>query len=130
MVARLAGLTSVGAEGVGGGGGAVTVSVALRLTPPKLAVIVTGVEVVTVVVVMANVTVVEPAGTAAVPGTPATLLLLDNATTAPPCGADPLSVTVPDDEAPPDTVDGVSASDDTVTAPGGGGAPGSTHRIG
>ena len=43
-MAWFAGLTRVGAEGVGGGGGAVTVSVAVRVAPPKLAVIVTGVE--------------------------------------------------------------------------------------
>ena len=47
----MAGLTSEGADGVGGGAGALTVSVAARLTPPKLAVIVTCVELVTLVVV-------------------------------------------------------------------------------
>jgi hypothetical protein len=123
----LAGETSVGAVGVGGGAGGVTVSVAARFTPPKLAVMVTGVELVTLVVMMANVAVVEPVGTVTLPGTPATLLLLANVTTAPAAGAGPLSVTVPCDDAPPVTLDGVSASDVSVTAPGG---PGSTHRIG
>ena len=37
--------------------------------------------------------VVEPTGTVTLPGTTATLLLLDNVTTAPSAGADPLSVT-------------------------------------
>ena len=129
-VAPFAGLTSEGADGVGGGAGAETVSVALRLTLPKLAVIVTGVELVTLVVVMAKVAVVALAATVTVPGTPAALALLDNATTAPPAGAGPLRVTVPCDDAPPVTLDGASARAESVTAPGGPGGPGSTQRIG
>jgi len=129
-VAWFAGLTRVGAEGVGGGAGAATVSVAVRVAPPKLAVIVTGVELVTLDVVMPNEAVVAPAGTVTVAGTLAALPPLETVTAAPPAGAAPLSVTVPCDGLPPLTLDGLSASDDNMTAPGGPGAPGSTQRIG
>jgi len=129
-VAWLAGLTSDGADGVGGGAGAVTVSVAVRVTPPKLAVIVTGVELVTLEVAMLNVAVAVPSGTITVAGTLAALPPLETVTAAPPLGAAPLRVTVPWDGLPPVTLDGLSASADNATAPGGPGAPGSTQRIG
>jgi len=60
-VASFAGLTSVGAAGVVGWLAGVTVSVALRLVLPYVAVIVTGVEVATVVVVIENVALCAPA---------------------------------------------------------------------
>lgn len=128
--APFAGLISAGAPGVGGGAGGVTVRVAVRLTPPKLAVIVTGVEAVTLDVVMANVAVVAPAATVTEGGTAAALPLLESMTAAPPAGAAALSVTVPVADAPPETLEGETARVDSVAVPGGGGAPGSTQSTG
>ena len=55
---------------------------------------------------------VAPPATATLAGTVATLgLLLDRLTTAPPLGAAALSVSVPVDELPPVTLDGLSVSD-------------------
>ena len=55
---------------------------------------------------------VAPAATVTLAGTVATpVLLLDRLTTAPPLGAAALSVTVPVDELPPVTLDGLSVSD-------------------
>ena len=51
-------------------------------------------------------------GTVTLAGTVATpVLLLDRLTTAPPLGAAALNVTVPVDELPPVTLDGLSVSD-------------------
>ena len=121
----LVGLT-VTAESADAAGG-VTVSVALRFTPAYAAVMVTGVELATVVVVIPKAALAAPPATVTVAGTPAALLLLDRAMTAPPDGAGPLSVTVPCDCAPPATLEGLTASDASVATPGG---PGSTQRIG
>jgi hypothetical protein len=108
----------------------VTERFAVRLVPFNAAVIVATVDVVTLVVVAVKVALVAPETTVTALGTPATLLLLDNETTAPPVGAGPLSVTVPCDEVPPVTLDGAKASEDRVAAPGGPSGAGSTHRIG
>ncbi|SRR5712691_5356938 len=88
---------------------------------------VTGVELATVVVVIPKAALAAPPATVTVAGTPAALLPLDSAMTAPPDGADPLSVTVPCDCAPPATLEGLTASEASVATPGG---PGSTQRIG
>ena len=51
---------------------------------------------------------VEPGAMVTLEGTTATrMLLLESATTAPPLGAGPLSVTVPVDEFPPVTLEGL-----------------------
>src|SRR5205823_3215703 len=87
-----------------------TVSVAVLATPLYLAVRVTAVGTATTLVVTGNVFVVAPAATVTEAGTVAALvLLLVNATTAPPAGAAALSVTVPVLFArPPVTVAGFS----------------------
>ena len=61
-----------------------------------------------------NVALVAPAGTVTFEGTVAGLAP-DNCTTAPLAGAGPLSVTVPVDDEPAATVDGLSVSDVTPT---------------
>jgi hypothetical protein len=56
---------------------------------------------------------VDPAGTVTLDGVVATrVLLLARETTAPPLGAGPFSVTVPFEELPPVTVDGLKTSED------------------
>src|SRR5215211_7461599 len=68
-------------------GGGFTVRVAVRVTPPALAVIVRDVDAVTDAVLTANVALKAPAGTVTLAGTVAALvLLLDSVTTAPPEG--------------------------------------------
>jgi hypothetical protein len=71
---------------------------------------VTGVEVVTVLVLTEKVAVVDPAGTVTLDtaGWATPVLLLDRLTTAPAVGAAPLSVTVPVDPDPPTTLVGFS----------------------
>jgi hypothetical protein len=96
-----------------------TVSVAVLLTPLYEAVTTTAAWVANGVVVMVNVADVLPVATVTVAGTCAVeVLLLDSATTVPPVGAAPLSVTVPVDDAPPTTEAGLSvtALSDNVTA--------------
>jgi hypothetical protein len=67
-----------------------TVNVAVRVTPPALAVIVTGVDVVTTLVGIAKVALVAPQATDTLAGTvAAAVLLLDNETAKPPDGAGP-----------------------------------------
>jgi len=62
-------------------------------------------------VATANVAPVAPAATVTLDGTVAAEgLSLDSDSTAPPGGAGPLSVTVPVDEAPPATAEGLTAS--------------------
>jgi hypothetical protein len=86
-----------------------TVKGALALLVPKVAVMVTGVTVVTAVVVTENVAVACPAATVTLAGTAATgVLLLPSVTTNPPFGATPVSVTVPVDPVPPVTVVGLN----------------------
>jgi hypothetical protein len=85
----------------------VTVSWADWVAPPPVPEIVTVVDVVTGLVVTANVAVVLPAGTVTPPGTvAAAALLLESATTTPPAGAAPFSTAVPTEEAPPETLVG------------------------
>ena len=62
-----------------------------------------------------KVAVVPPPGTVTLAGTVAApVLLLDSDTTAPPLGAELLSVTVPLDELPPLTLDGLTLSEESV----------------
>ena len=86
---------------------------------------VTGVDVVTALVVTVNVALLAPAATVTLAGTVAVaVLLLVRATAAPPVGAGPLSVTVPvEDCTPPVTVVGFSVSVESVGLIGGGGVP-------
>ena len=84
---------------------------------------VTGVDVVTALVVTVNVALLAPAATVTLAGTVAVAVLLVRATAAPPVGAGPLSVTVPVEEDPPFTVVGLSATDESVGLIGGGGVP-------
>lgn len=71
----------------------------------------TDVVAVTVVVVTAKVAVVAPPGTVTLAGSDATELLSDNVTTVPAEGAGPFRVTVPVEEVPPVTVDGLRVTD-------------------
>src|ERR1700682_2094750 len=61
---------------------------------------------------------VAPAGTATLEGTLAAPLLLESATCAPPAGAGPLSVTMPVEEFPPETLVGFSVSEERETEEG------------
>ena len=90
-------------------------SVAVRLTPPYVAVNVTAVTVATDEVVTVKVLLVDPAGTVTLAGTDAAAELSDSDTIAPPLGAAALSLTVPVDDAPPTTVVGLSVRDVSVT---------------
>ncbi len=69
----------------------------------------TGVEVVTALVVMVKVPLLVPAGTVTLGGTVAAALLLARETATPPVGAGAFRVTVPVDGVPPTTVGGLSA---------------------
>jgi hypothetical protein len=108
-VAPPAGLTNVGATGVGGGAG-FTVNVADRVTPPPVPEIVAMVVVVTEVVVTVKVALVAPVGTVTLAGTETALESSESDTTAGP-GVAAAKVTVPVEELPPTTVAGL-----TVTA--------------
>ena len=102
LVGETASADRAGATGVGG----LTVSVALRETPPDEAVTTASVWLVTAVVAAVNVRLVEPAATVTLAGTVAAAELSERLTTVPPEGAAALSVTVPVEELPPATVDG------------------------
>jgi hypothetical protein len=115
-VAALAGETSVGAAGTGGG---VTVRLALRVTPSVPA-ITTVVLTDTALVFTEKLAAVAPAATVTLAGTVAAAWLLVSVTTAPPEGATPLKETVPVEALPPTTLEGLSESAETVT---GGGVP-------
>ncbi len=67
-----------------------------------------------------KVALVVPAGTVTLGGTLATGgLLLESVTVAPPAGAGPLRVTLPAEDVPPVTLDGLRAKEEIVTAGGG-----------
>jgi hypothetical protein len=100
-----------------------------RVMPPLVAATVTSAVLATAVVVTVNVAVVAPAGTVTAGGVDAAVESVDSDTATPPLGAEALNVTVPVDEVPPITLDGLSVSEVSVTV-GGGGKPGSTHRTG
>jgi hypothetical protein len=76
--------------------------------------IVTWVDVATAVVVNAKVALVAPAATVTLAGTVAEGSLLVSVTTAPPVGAAPFSVTVPVEDAPPSTVEGLKETEESV----------------
>jgi hypothetical protein len=99
----------------GGGGCGVTVRVAVLVTPPKLAVIVTGVEAITDFDVAVKVALVAPAETVTLAGTVAAeLLLLESVTTAPPEAAATVRVTVSCEVLPPTTDGGLSETAESV----------------
>ena len=74
----------------------------------------TGVEMVTALVLTVKVALLAPARTVTLEGTLATTLLLESITCAPPVGAGPLSVTVPVDCTPPVTLVGFSVSEERL----------------
>jgi hypothetical protein len=75
----------------------------------------TPAEAVTVLVLIVKVALVAPPGMVTLDGTLAAALLLETATSAPPAGAGPLSVTVAvEDCVPPITLVGFSVNKDTV----------------
>jgi hypothetical protein len=77
-------------------------------------VIVTGVELVTVVVLTVNVALVAPEAIVTLAGTVAAAAPLERLTTAPLLGAGPLRVTVPVEEEPAVTLLGLSAIEERV----------------
>jgi hypothetical protein len=79
-------------------------------------VIVTEVELATVVVLTANVALVAPEATVTLTGTVAADALLERLTTAPLLGAGPLRVTVPVEGEPPVTLLGLSVIEERVGA--------------
>src|SRR5438034_1007328 len=68
----------------------------------------------TIDVFTVNVALMAPAGTVTLDGTLARPLLLERETTAPPLGADALNCTVPVEELPPVTLDGLRPSETRV----------------
>src|SRR5215831_84466 len=87
--------------------GGFSVSVTILDAPTHVAVMLACVTAVTAFVVTAKLALVAPAGTVTAAGTVAALvLLLVNATTAPPAGAALVSVTVPLQGAPPINTEG------------------------
>jgi hypothetical protein len=81
-------------------------------------VIITAVDVLTALVLTVKLALVAPAATVTLAGTlAAAVLLLESATTAPPAGAGPLSVTVPVEFcAPPTTFVGFNVREESVAA--------------
>jgi hypothetical protein len=95
--------------------------VAVWVTPPADAEIVTEVELLTLLVETVKVALVAPAGTVTLAGTVATpVLLLASVTSVPPDGATPLSVTVPCEVLPPLTEVALSAKEARGTGAGAG----------
>lgn len=99
--------------------GGVTVRVAVRVWAPALAVTVTGVELVTELVLIAKAAVVAPAATATLVDTLAAVELVESVTTIPPDGAAAVREIVPCADVPPVTVVGLTDTDDSVAAIGG-----------
>jgi hypothetical protein len=95
-----------------------------RLTPPRLAVIVTGVTCVTPAVVTPNTVALCPASTFTVAGTEAAPLLEDSDTTAPPAGATPFRITWPIEGLPCTTEIGVVSTEKTASGPAAASRPG------
>jgi len=107
-----------------------TVTVAVCVAPPALAVIVTGVALPTALVATVNVLLVAPAATVTLAGTvAAAVLLLDSDTTRPPLGAAALNVAVPVDELPPATLAGLTARPESAGDGGGGLTPSDANRV-
>ena len=103
-----------------GGGTGLTVSTAVRVTPPKVPEIDNAVVAITLVVVIEKVALVAPAAMVTLAGTVATAVFaLLRPTTAPPAGAPAVSVTVPCDELPPTTEVGVTLTEDKLATGGG-----------
>ena len=99
----------------------VTPRVAVWVTPPADAEILTEVELLTLLVETVKVALWAPAGTVTLAGTVATpVLLLVNVTTVPPGGATSSSDTVPCEVLPPWTEVGSSAKRPTPTGEGAG----------
>jgi hypothetical protein len=94
-------------DGAAGPAG-VTVSVAVRVTPPAAAEMVAVVEPVTAVVVMVKFALLEPVGTVTLAGTVAALESSESDTTVPPLGAGAVSVTVPVEARPATTLVGLT----------------------
>ena len=95
---------------------AVTVSVALRLTPLNEAEMSTALLALTGTVLIVKLALFFPAGTVTLAGTVATAVLpLVSVTTVPPAGAAALKVTVPVEGFPPATLVGLSATVESVT---------------
>jgi hypothetical protein len=95
-----------------------TVRVAVRVTPPALAEIVTGAADVAADVVTVNWALTAPSGTATVVGALASAgFELESAIAKPPAGAAPLRVTVAVLEVPPHTVAGLSVTDAGESGP-------------
>jgi hypothetical protein len=93
-----------------------TVRLPVTVMPLYVAEIVTGVFDVTPVVVIVNAGETDaPAGTITDAGTVALGSLLASVTVTPPAGAVPFRLTVPDEETPPSTTFGVTATDETAT---------------
>ena len=92
-------------------------SEAVLVTPAYDAEMVTGVDAVTALVLTVNVALLVPAATVTLAGTLAAPLSLESITCAPPVGAGPLSVAVPVEVcAPPVTLEGFSASEESIEA--------------
>ena len=75
---------------------------------------VTAVDADTELVVIVKLALVAPAGTVTLAGVAAAVLLSESATTAPPDGAAPVSVTVPCEEPPPTIEDGLTLTADRL----------------
>jgi hypothetical protein len=96
----------------------VTLSVVVRVTLPATAVIVTGVDTATVVVVIAKPALVAPCATVTPAGRVAALLLSLIVTANPPDGAAAVKVTVPCEGLPPTTDAGFTETADSAAGAG------------
>ena len=90
----------------------------VRITPPAPAVIVTGVDAATLVVVIAKVALVAPCATVRPAGTVAALLSSVSVTANPPAGAAAVNVTVPCDAVPPTTDAGLTDTAESAAEAG------------